>query len=88
MLFFGYQGAPYIQGSMGTYTRPDFSVSNMSDPFAVSIMNDGEIVGHMPRQISAACALFSLAASLVNSVNVSPYSYLAKGMEYWVFSFS
>ena len=32
--------------------------SNRFDPFAVSIVNSEEIVGHMPRRISAACALF------------------------------
>ena len=32
--------------------------SNRFDPFAVSIVSNGEIVGHMPRKISAACALF------------------------------
>ena len=33
-------------------------VSNRFDPFAVSVVDDGEIVGHVPRRISAACALF------------------------------
>ena len=43
---------------MGTDTWPNFTVykkrSNRFDPFAVSIVNSG----HVPRRISAACALF------------------------------
>ena len=34
-----------------------YSVSNMFDPFTVSIINDGEVVGHVPRRISAECLL-------------------------------
>ena len=32
--------------------------SNRFNPFAVSIVNSDEIMGHVPRRISAACALF------------------------------
>ena len=45
---------------MGTYTcaaRFYSESSNTFDPFAVSIMNDGKIVGHVLRQISAACTV-------------------------------
>ena len=35
-----------------------YNVSNTFDPFAVSIMNDGEIVGHVPQRILASHALF------------------------------
>jgi len=31
---------------------------NSFDPFAVSIIKDGEIVGHVPTKISATCSLF------------------------------
>ena len=54
------------------YMARFYCISNTFDPFAVSIMNDGEIVGHMPRRISVTV----LAASPVNSVNVSLYSYI------------
>ena len=32
--------------------------SNWHDPFAVAILKDGTVVGHVPRKISAMCALF------------------------------
>lgn len=31
---------------------------NISDPFAVSVLKDGVIVGHVPRKISSICLLF------------------------------
>jgi len=31
---------------------------NAFDPFAVLAVRDGEIIGHVPRKISAACSLF------------------------------
>ena len=34
--------------------------SNRFDPFAVSVMKQGTIVGHLPRKISAVCSLFLL----------------------------
>ena len=33
---------------------------NISDPFAVSVLKDGVIVGHVPRKISSICSLFLL----------------------------
>ena len=33
-------------------------VSNMHDPFAVAVIKDGTIVGHLPRKQSAICSLF------------------------------
>ena len=35
-----------------------WETSNRFDPFAVSIVNDGEIVGPVPQKILAACVLF------------------------------
>ena len=55
-IFFGYQRYARKYGNL--YTARIYSVSNTFDPFAVSIMNDGEIVGHILQRISAACALF------------------------------
>ena len=31
---------------------------NIFDPFAVSVVRDDKIIGHMPRLISATCSLF------------------------------
>ena len=31
---------------------------NLADPFAVGVMKDGTIVGHVPRKISSVCSLF------------------------------
>ena len=31
---------------------------NTADPYAVSVIKDGTIVGHLPRRISCACTLF------------------------------
>ena len=31
---------------------------NPFDPFAVSVVRTGDIIGHVPRRISAACSLF------------------------------
>ena len=33
-------------------------VGNAFDPFAVSVVRDGDIIGHVPRKISATCSLF------------------------------
>ena len=44
-IFFNYQRPPY---NKEVWEPIHYSVSNTFDPFAVSIMNDGEIVGHMP----------------------------------------
>ena len=55
-IFFGYQRPPYIQGSMGTrFTVWNGKQQYIRPCFAVFIMNDGKIVGHVQR---AACALF------------------------------
>ena len=32
--------------------------SNMEDPFAVAVINNDMIVGHVPRKISAMCSMF------------------------------
>jgi len=31
---------------------------NLFDPFALSVVRAGDIIGHVPRKISAACSLF------------------------------
>ena len=31
---------------------------NLADPFAVGVMKDGTVVGHVPRKISSVCSLF------------------------------
>ena len=33
-------------------------VGNAFDPFAVSVVRDSDIIGHVPRKISATCSLF------------------------------
>ena len=32
--------------------------SNANDPYAVAVMKEDNVVGHVPRHISAACSLF------------------------------
>ena len=38
-------------------------VENAFNPFAVSVMRDSDIIGHVPRKISAACSLSKRASS-------------------------
>ena len=90
-IFFGYQRPPpYIfccSRSMGTYTRPGFTVSANVWPFCCFYNEWWWNCGpHAVTDFSCMCTV--LAASPVNLVNVSLYSYLAKGMECRVFSFS
>ena len=47
----------------GLYTWRGATVCNRrlqydKDPYAVAVMKQDDIVGHVPRQISAACSLF------------------------------
>ena len=83
-VFFGYQRPPYIQRNMGIYTQPDFTVSaTRSTLLLFPLWMMVKIVGH-----ALQCMCTVLVVSPVNSVNVLLYSYLAKEMEYRVFSFS
>ena len=45
---------PYI----GEYLNCEKEANNPEDPYAVAMMKDQLVVGHIPRKISAACSLF------------------------------
>jgi len=46
------------EASLGETMVCAIESENAFDPFAVSVVRDGEIIGHVPRKISAACSLF------------------------------
>ena len=42
--------------------------SNDSDPYTVAVMKWDDIVGHVPRRISAACSLFLRRAGMTDCI--------------------
>ena len=57
----GYHVYRYICSSVLDIELPcQRETGNISDPFAVSMLKDGVIVGHVPRKISSICSLFLL----------------------------
>ena len=41
---------------------------NISDPFAVGVLKDGVLVGHVPRKISSVCSLFREGGGIGNAL--------------------
>jgi hypothetical protein len=46
------------QPALGEIVFCERERTNRHDPFAVAIINNGNIVGHIPKKISAACSMF------------------------------
>ena len=53
--------------STGERLTCERDIGNPNDTYAVAIKKGAEVVGHVPRKISAACALFSALSALSTS---------------------
>ena len=57
--------------------------SNDKDPYAVAVMKEHDVVGHVPRRISAACSLFLRAAALIGKWHFFFLDVLPQGHDRW-----
>ena len=51
--------------SIGEEMSCQRKAENYTDPFAVAVMKDDNIVGHVPRKISTVCSLFLCRGGLI-----------------------
>jgi len=50
-------------------------ICNLFDPFAVTVVRSGEIIGHVPKLISAACSLFLRHSSSIKCKVIGSQQY-------------
>ena len=48
---------------------------NATDAFAVSVIREGAIVGHLPRRISCTCSLFMRKGIIVDKINFHVFNF-------------